>query len=411
MPVVGQLLVHPSLLRTGRVGADGGRVDERLHTRGGGGREHALAAQDVRGVDLGAVASGLDQPGEVNHDVGATEDRPERGGGHVGGTPFGLGKGGVRDPSHEPYDRVHGRLVGEAAQHARTQVAAGTGDHYAHGPPGTRACAVFKTARAPASISAHGCTPRARPRARARWIHLRAPFDATLVDFRTLVVLPALYPIVAVAGAGARRLLDRQAEAESALGEQERMLATQAERERLARDMHDSLAKTVHGIGFSALALSRRISVDPDGAVDDALKLAADARTAAPGGARAAQRPARPRRRRAAAADRDPLRGGALGRADGRRGRRLAGRRRAAAVAGAARAALDPQGGARQRRALRPRVTRRRAPAPARRPRGADVADDGEGFEAPDDLDEPGRRRVLRPRRACASARAWRAVT
>ena len=112
-------------------------------------------------------------------------------------------------------------------------------------------------------------------------IHLRAPFDATLVDFRTVVVLPALYPIVAVAGAGARRLLDRQAAAESALGEQERILAAQAERERLARDMHDSLAKTVHGIGFSALALSRRIGVDPEGAVDDALKLAADARTAA----------------------------------------------------------------------------------------------------------------------------------
>jgi signal transduction histidine kinase len=112
-------------------------------------------------------------------------------------------------------------------------------------------------------------------------IHLRAPFDATLVDFRTVVVLPALYPIVAVAGAGARRLLDRQAAAEAAIADQERMLAGQAERERLARDMHDSLAKTVHGIGFSALALSRRISVDPEGAVDDALKLAADARTAA----------------------------------------------------------------------------------------------------------------------------------
>ena len=94
-------------------------------------------------------------------------------------------------------------------------------------------------------------------------------------------MLPALYPIVAVAGAGARRLLDRQAEAEDALGEQERMLAAQAERERLARDMHDSLAKTVHGIGFAALALSRRIEVDPEGAVEDALKLAADARTAA----------------------------------------------------------------------------------------------------------------------------------
>ena len=94
-------------------------------------------------------------------------------------------------------------------------------------------------------------------------------------------MLPSLYPIVAVAGAGARRLLDRQAEAEQTLADQERTMAVQAERERLARDMHDSLAKTVHGIGFAALALSRRIEVDPPGAVEDARKLAADARTAA----------------------------------------------------------------------------------------------------------------------------------
>jgi signal transduction histidine kinase len=100
-------------------------------------------------------------------------------------------------------------------------------------------------------------------------------------DFNTYVVLPALYPLVAAAGAGTRRLLDRQAEAESALSDQARMLAAQEERERLARDMHDSLAKTVHGIGFAALALSRRIKVDPPGAVEDARKLAEDARTAA----------------------------------------------------------------------------------------------------------------------------------
>jgi signal transduction histidine kinase len=112
-------------------------------------------------------------------------------------------------------------------------------------------------------------------------LHVRAQFDSTLVTFNTVVVLPALYPLVAVAGAGARRLLDRQAEAETALADQERTLAAQAERERLARDMHDSLAKTVHGIGFSALALSRRIRVDPTGAEEDARRLAEDARTAA----------------------------------------------------------------------------------------------------------------------------------
>jgi signal transduction histidine kinase len=112
-------------------------------------------------------------------------------------------------------------------------------------------------------------------------IHVRAPFDDTVTDFRTVIVLPALYPLVGVAGAGARRLLDRQAAAESALADQERTLAAQAERERLARDMHDSLAKTVHGIGFAALALSRRIRVDPAGAEEDARRLADDARTAA----------------------------------------------------------------------------------------------------------------------------------
>jgi signal transduction histidine kinase len=114
-------------------------------------------------------------------------------------------------------------------------------------------------------------------------VHVRAGanIDDANTDFRTVVVLPALYPLVAVAGAGARRLLDRQAEAEEALADQERTLAAQAERERLARDMHDSLAKTVHGIGFAALALSRRIRVDPVGAEEDARKLAEDARTAA----------------------------------------------------------------------------------------------------------------------------------
>src|SRR4029079_19594039 len=64
-------------------------------------------------------------------------------------------------------------------------------------------------------------------------IHVGAPFDDANTDFRTVVVLPALYPLVAVAGAGARRLLDRQAEAASALRAQERTLAAHARRERI----------------------------------------------------------------------------------------------------------------------------------------------------------------------------------
>jgi signal transduction histidine kinase len=87
------------------------------------------------------------------------------------------------------------------------------------------------------------------------------------------LVMPAFYPLIACAGAGLRGLLDRQAETESEL-------ASQSERARLARDMHDSLAKTVSGMGFAALALARRIERDPTGAADEARRLADDARQA-----------------------------------------------------------------------------------------------------------------------------------
>ena len=225
-------------------------------------------------------------------------------------------------------------------------------------------------------------------------------------------MLPALYPLVAVAGAGARRLLDRQAAAEAALADQERTLAAQAERERLARDMHDSLAKTVHGIGFAALALSRRIRVDPAGAEEDARKLAEDARTAAQearellSGLRGrddAELPL-PTAIRSEAAR--------WGERTGTLRRRLARRRRAAAVAGAARAALDPEGGAGQRRALRPRDARRTSTcAGSATASMLTIADDGDGFEAPERPRRADRRRLASAWPGCASARGWRAAT
>ena len=92
-------------------------------------------------------------------------------------------------------------------------------------------------------------------------------------DSAASFVLPAFYPLIAAAGAGLRGLLDRQAETESEL-------ASQSERARLARDMHDSLAKTVSGMGFAALALARRIERDPAGAAEEARRLAEDARQA-----------------------------------------------------------------------------------------------------------------------------------
>jgi signal transduction histidine kinase len=111
-------------------------------------------------------------------------------------------------------------------------------------------------------------------------ISVRSGVDEVASTFQTDLGQPALYLLVAAAGAGARGLMDRQAAAEAQLAAQERYLAAEAERSRLARDMHDSLAKTVSGIGFAALALSRQIERDPKAAAEEARRLADDARQA-----------------------------------------------------------------------------------------------------------------------------------
>ena len=184
-------------------------------------------------------------------------------------------------------------------------------------------------------------------------------------DSAASFVLPAFYPLIAAAGAGLRGLLDRQAETESEL-------ASQSERARLARDMHDSLAKTVSGMGFAALALARRIERDPAGAAEEARRLAEDARQAT-----------REAREiiiglRSDAGEQLPLAAalqaearrwsagtGRPGRAGGRGGRRAAPGRRA-------RARVDPARGARQRRPPRAGEQGDGAAAAARQPRGAD---------------------------------------
>jgi signal transduction histidine kinase len=113
------------------------------------------------------------------------------------------------------------------------------------------------------------------------WVlHVREGIDPIPDTFQTWIGQPALYLLVAAAGVGARNLLDRVASFEQQIAEQERRSAAEAERASLARDLHDSLAKTVAGIGFAALALERRIERDPDGAAAEARRLADDARHA-----------------------------------------------------------------------------------------------------------------------------------
>jgi signal transduction histidine kinase len=111
-------------------------------------------------------------------------------------------------------------------------------------------------------------------------IDARSDFDPVPHNFQTLIGQPALYIIVAAAGVATRNLLDRMADYEGQIADQERRAASEAERTSLARDLHDSLAKSVAGIGFGALALARKIEHDPEGAKADARRLADDAREA-----------------------------------------------------------------------------------------------------------------------------------
>jgi signal transduction histidine kinase len=100
-------------------------------------------------------------------------------------------------------------------------------------------------------------------------------------DIQALVVLPALYPLAAAGGAAVRSLLDRQATTQVALAHAERRAAAGAERARVAREMHDSLGKTLYGIALAARGLSHRVDVEAPGAAAAARDLSAAAQVAA----------------------------------------------------------------------------------------------------------------------------------
>jgi signal transduction histidine kinase len=99
--------------------------------------------------------------------------------------------------------------------------------------------------------------------------------------FQLYVGYPALYPICAIAGAAVRRLIESQKSAEEALAASARAAAIERERARIAREMHDSLAKSIHGIGLQAAALKQWINGDPARAERDAAVISEAAQRAA----------------------------------------------------------------------------------------------------------------------------------
>lgn len=100
------------------------------------------------------------------------------------------------------------------------------------------------------------------------WVALAAQPAAIRADPGAWVTVPLLYALTAAAAVGVRGVFARQAATEDALADARERAAASEERARLARDMHDSLGKTLHGIALAATALARRVARRAEGDPD-----------------------------------------------------------------------------------------------------------------------------------------------
>ncbi|MCW2916002.1 MAG: two-component sensor histidine kinase [Actinomycetia bacterium] len=93
-------------------------------------------------------------------------------------------------------------------------------------------------------------------------------------DFQALIGLPVFYPIAGCAGIGLHRLFEQYADALEGRRRAETVAAAAEERARLAREMHDSLAKTLQGIALTVGVLPVWVRRSPDRAEQEARKIA-----------------------------------------------------------------------------------------------------------------------------------------
>lgn len=89
--------------------------------------------------------------------------------------------------------------------------------------------------------------------------------------FAYAFILPATYVVLALLGGVTARLHEQVLLEQARLAHASSAAAAAAERARLARDMHDSLAKSLHGVALAAAALPRWVERDPRTAVEQAL--------------------------------------------------------------------------------------------------------------------------------------------
>lgn len=111
-------------------------------------------------------------------------------------------------------------------------------------------------------------------------LYLRQAYVADVGTLQDLVSIPAFIPLAALAGGLLQELFERQAQTDHSLQLAVADAAAERERGRLARNLHDSLAKSLQGIAMSAEALAVTSEVRPADAGPLARRLAAGARTA-----------------------------------------------------------------------------------------------------------------------------------
>jgi signal transduction histidine kinase len=102
-----------------------------------------------------------------------------------------------------------------------------------------------------------------------------------LHDLQSVVFAPLLYPVAVAAGIAARETVERGVRTEMLLHERTEALGAERARLRMARELHDSLAKSVEGLAMTASVLPGRCEKNPARAAELARDLAADARQAA----------------------------------------------------------------------------------------------------------------------------------
>ncbi|HUG86572.1 MAG TPA: histidine kinase, partial [Euzebya sp.] len=103
----------------------------------------------------------------------------------------------------------------------------------------------------------------------------------TTQSFMTLIGIPVLITVAGLGAAALRSLLLQTADMEAELAQAVSTAAAAEERSRLAREMHDTLGKTLHGISLSAAALPQWLEKRPDQVAAKAAQVAAAAETAA----------------------------------------------------------------------------------------------------------------------------------